>query len=271
MVPPHSQGEAHLVHEVLVQVFDIYPRTLPELGPGTDADCLTAGFASPNGQGITPVAVAAYGPVPGSLQPFAEATVPDMGGYPEDFLIAVYHVGLYGINFDKPGAYSPVDKGAGATPAMGIGMEDLLALDQLALCLKTLHDCLVAVLDELALIIAHFFGKFAFRIHRAYGGNTGALEHLIVVLAKTRSCMHDARTVFGGNIVTQDRDEGSLVVEGRKIGKKGFVAYTCQFFALLFPGDGESFRILVIRRKPGLCQDIALVAVHHADVVDFGA
>jgi hypothetical protein len=134
------------------------------------------------------------------------------------------HLGLDGVYLDEPAGYGAVYERAGAAPAMRIGVQVLLALDELALGLEPLDDGLVGVLDEHAGVVRSPRGELAFAVYRAERGHARALEGLVVVLAEARGRMHDARAVLGGNVVRRVHPEGALGRKLGEIGEEGLVA-----------------------------------------------
>ena len=111
-----------------------------------------------------------------------------------------------------------------------------------------------------------------YHLHRGYARNLG---DLVVVGAESRGDVHDAGTVFYGNIVTGDNPESAFArVDPRE---KLLVCDARQLAALeLAVQHAERVLVVEVRRHQGLCQYVygrlLGVGVHalNADIVDIG-
>ena len=130
--PTAGTGDSYLVYKVLVQVLWVDTRFFLEFLARTYADGLSAVVAFPNWQRIAPEAVAAYRPVTGVFQPLAKASVANVRRYPFYLLVRGDHRLFDWLDFDKPARYGAVDERAVTTPAVGVRVDNLLALYKLA-------------------------------------------------------------------------------------------------------------------------------------------
>ena len=201
---------------------------------------------------------------------------------PGDFLVGGYHLVTNILYLNEPATNGTVNQGAGATPAEGIGVENLVSFYQLSFLLKAIDDVLVTILYEATLVLRYLVGKLTLVVDGANGRNTSSLEYLVVVFTKARGSVNDTSSVLCGNKVTvQDtegtngrriavRTVGGLLKLG-KIGEQWLIAGANQLTSLLLPQNSTFLRLLVIGSQAAFCQDVALVTVGHLYVIDVGS
>ena len=161
---------------------------------------------SPHRQRRAPVALARDRPVDVVGQPVPEAPVLDAWGVPVDRLVRREHLLAYGRRADVPGGLRVVDQRRSAPPAVRVGVLVVLypqqqipraqVLDQLVRQLRVLDEA--ARVAGNALIIGAVWQDGVVQRARSIGlklalggGDT------VVVLAKRRRDMHNARAVLG--------------------------------------------------------------------------
>ena len=184
-----------------------------------------------------------------------------MIGYPVDFTVGVQHIGLDLLHIDEPGTYRPVDEGAAASPAVGVGVEYLLPLYEFAFGLEPFHDGLVRVFYKESLVVRHIGGKAAFGVYGADDRDACPLEHSGVVLAEARRGMYDSRSVFGRHKVPRINAEGVPLRLPREIREKRFVFEPHKIGAFKLLDNFVFVFIFVIGGKPRLRQDVVFAAV----------
>ena len=219
-----------------------------QLLDGTDADLLFLVLGGPDGQRHAPEAGAGEVPIDEVLEPVAETTGAGGGRLPLDGLVQLHHTLFVGGRLDEPGVERIVEHGLVGAPAVRVVVGVLLALEKLALLLQHHHDIdvqgfvllgfgrVVGVLHELAgvgavgLHVHAVLDKFGVEVldavelagaidHRLADAvlvdhherrDAGGGGHALIVGAEGRSDVHDAGTVFRGDIVAGDDAEGTL-------------------------------------------------------------
>ena len=182
-----------------------------------------------------------------------------MRGLPVDFAVSVEHLIAERFHGDKPAPHGAVDERTPAPPAMRIRVQNLIALDELAFGFEPLDDVLVAVLDKAPLVIGHVRREFAFGVNGTNSGNARALKRLVVILAKTRRRVHNARAVFHAHIVRAQHLERALCTG--KIRKKRLVGGAQKFRALKTLYNLVVAGIFVIRSEPRFGENVVFAAV----------
>ena len=224
---PGRRRNFQFVHKMLVQIGDLFPGQLLQLGDRSDAHRLAL-VIPPDRQRRTPIAVARDRPVAGVGQPFAETPLFEVRRHPFNLFIRGNHLVLDRLDLDKPGGNRAVDQRVIVAPAMRITVFDGGAEHQFALGLKPGDHLVVHILDKAPLIIRHLGGETAKLVDRTDFRQTVFFADRVVVLAEPRSDMHDAGTVLGTDEVRQQNLERLLRGEVGKIVKQRLVAHAFQ-------------------------------------------
>ena len=265
-----------LVDEVLVEVGHLYARKLLKLLDGAHANhILGIVVADPDRNAAAPEAVARNVPVAGILQPVAETLFAHVFRRPVDGGVISAKTLVKILDLDIPGINSAIDKRRVGTVAERIRVDDGRLMYELALGLETLDDVLVAILAEAALV----FGK---RICKCTGiieriderRNARFLAHAEVVLAVSRSNMHETNTIISRHIIIVGDAEGPFRLLVGEIREDRFVLDALELIALKFGDELVLFFLLEDVGKTRLCHDIDGLSfvghVAHGYIIDIG-
>ena len=228
-------------------------------------------LGAPYRERSAPIAAAREVPVDDILKPVAETSASGGFGFPVDGLVEFYHTVLDGGGTDEPAVERIVEHRLVGTPAMGVTVGVLLALEEFAFAFKHHHDIdverrvflglggVVGVLDKLAGVwgvevgvdvLFHPFGVevvdwceaaflvdhrhlLAVAVEEQELADASFFSYTCVVGAEGGSYMHYARTVLGGHIVAKD-DAESVIASGFHPRDELLVAESFEIFTLAF-------------------------------------
>ena len=260
------------VDERAMQVRDLDAKVALHLGDrAVDIGARILGIvALPHRDRRAPVAVAADRPIARVLEPLAELPVADVLRDPADRLVVRDHAILDRRDLDEPRARQRlVDQRFARAPAVRIVVLVGDVAQQHAAILEHLDDVLVGVEHERALPLLHLARVAAEVIDGAHEFDAVLLADLLVVFAKARRHVHDARAFCGVDELAAEHDEAVLaareVREHRLIGAAHEVVALARAYLL------EAFELLLVVGN-GRCADhVAHVALLQDRVVDLGA
>ena len=178
---------------------------------------LAAIGAIEHGNGQTPTALTGDAPV-GALTNHAHHAVMTPFGNPLHIVASLHSLFLECLHGAEPLVGGTEDDGALAAPAVGVGVDDVLAGQQRAAVHQILVNHRVCLLHGNACVLAGSLVKAAVITHVdnhvCAGFDFGILhaDHK-VICAVSRSGMHTAGTGIGGNVVAQN-DQRGLVHQG---------------------------------------------------------
>ena len=231
------------------------------------ATCFILTF--PDVKRCAPITVAADAPILDMLNPVAKAPLADRLWNPVDRIIVGDEFILDCRHADKPRFARIVEQRRIASPAMRITMCELGRLKELSLFLKILQNHRVGFFDKDAREI-RIFRHLAAAVDKAGESNVVLLADAVIVFAKGRRHMDDARTIFRRDIVVI-RDEKRLLALQLAfcIGVKRLVFAVLERFALhLF----ENFTVAFHAFKDGIdkrfCEIIDCICHANLYIID---
>ena len=139
--------------------------------------------ALPDGNGRTPEAIAADGPVAGTFEPLAELTVLDVVGHPVDLLVEFDHAVAELGDAHEPRRNGPIDQRITTTPAVRVRVLVAGHANQSAHVAQHGREGLVGVEDLLAGDLGNAREEDTTVVQRHHDGDTVFLAHLLVILA----------------------------------------------------------------------------------------
>ena len=184
-----------------------------------------------------------------------------------DGVVRLQQSGLDRFHRHKPTGNRPVDERTGTAPTVGIGVKDLVPLDQLPFSLEAVQNVLVAIFDEPALIIGHLAGEFTLGVDGADGADARALEHRIVILTEPRRGVDDARAIAVRDVVADKHGEGTVFGLVGKKREQRLVPQAAEFRTFLGPDDFDRVHVFVIPAEATLGQNEKRGSVLDLDVL----
>ena len=142
-------GEGELVDELPVQIVHERSRERGELLPGADAVHRARFIVHPKGQGRAPNPIPRNGPIPGPLQPLAEAPFLNVVGHPAHLAVRRQELVLELLHLHVPAGHGAVDQGRFRAVAEGVAVDDNVLLVERAGLLQVPDDLPIRVLHVL--------------------------------------------------------------------------------------------------------------------------
>mmetsp|Transcript_15121 Transcript_15121/g.35756 ORF Transcript_15121/g.35756 Transcript_15121/m.35756 type:complete len:466 (-) Transcript_15121:239-1636(-) len=179
---------------------------LLKLGDAADAHNLLEVRGHPQRNRRSPESVAGDAPISGLCQPVVEALLLHKGWHPVRLIVVLDQLLAHLLHLDEPARDRPVDQGSVRPPAVRVVVHLHSIEDKLAFLFQLLLDVFVCLFHMLALEVRHLLSEAPVVINGADHASSillydaGAKTHPIVVLAKGRSLVHNARASIRGDV-----------------------------------------------------------------------
>ena len=188
-----------------MQIVDADAGQLGELIDAADTNNLGHVLGGPDGDGSAPEAVARDGPIARVDEPVVETSLLDLVGDPVGLVVVGDDLVADLLDLDEPRGHGLVDEGGVGPPAEGVGVIEVVLLNEAAGLLEELDEGIVGVLDVLAGDGGDLVGEATVPVDGAgqilaLGNDAVGEADAVIVLAKGRGLVDDARTGVVGNV-----------------------------------------------------------------------